>query len=408
MNSFRVIFRVIFIVIISFILSLILTSQLSAKEEVPEVEQVAYRDRFASFSILPGLDTNPGTDPPVKNNLALNLFAGYGGALSGFELSGIGAIRSGPVKGFQLAGIFNLAETFYGLEVGGITNIYHGGPSRGATISGIVDISAGEITGLQLAGNVAIARAINGLQVSVVSISWGAVYGSQVGVVSYAGDLVGFQLGVSNITVGNMDGFQLGVTNVTAGQVSSGQLGVVNWATKTDGFMLGVVNLAAEGGDSIPIGLVNLIGEGMFTPTLWTSDTSLTNVAIKMGSRRIYSILGGGFNPEDAQFNTSVLVGIGGHLDLGDPWWLEIDLVTHSLSEDYDFEDTGLALLNKLRATFGWQLGKRLAVYGGLSLNVFVAEEFEHAGPAWLRLWADQGNDANVDIGLGLLLGVQM
>lgn len=386
-------------------------------------KEVEYYDRFFSFSVFPGLDTNPGYDPPVRNNLAINMFAGMGGALSGLELSGIGAIRTGPVKGLQIGGIFNVARSFRGLEIGGITNIYHGGPSMGVSISGIVDVSAGQITGLQFGGCIAVARSLYGAQLSVASMTWDDFHGAQIGVATYADDVVGAQLGVANIsagevrgiqwgvanvTAGDLDGFQLGVSNVIAGEFSGVQIGVVNWATRSQGLQLGIVNLAAEGADSQPIGLLNIIGDGIFKPTVWMSDTSLTNVGIKMGSRKFYSILGAGLQPVGDGEGVSFLAGIGKHFELTDTLWLDTDLVAHSQFKDYKFKDTEPDFLFKYRTVLGWKIAEHFSIYGGLSLNFLVSEMREHGGPAFLRLWAHQGDSVNYDLGLGLIFGIQI
>jgi len=386
-------------------------------------KEVKYRDRFFSFSVFPGLDTNPGNDPPVRNNLSLNMFAGLGGALSGLELSGIGAIRTGPAKGLQIGGIFNVARSFRGLEIGGITNIYHGGPSKGVSISGIIDVSAGQITGLQLGGCVAVARSLYGAQLSVASLTWDDFHGAQIGVLTYANDVVGAQVGVAsisagevrgvqwgvaNVTAGDLNGFQLGVSNVTAGEFDGVQIGVINWATRSRGLQLGIINIAAEGADSQPIGLLNIIGDGIFKPTVWMSDTSLTNVGIKMGSRKFYSVLGAGLQPAGDGEGVSLLAGVGRHFELADALWLDTDLVAHSQFKNYEFKDTEPDFLFKYRTVIGWQIAEHFSVYGGLSLNFLVSEMREHGGPAFLRLWAHEGDGVNYDLGLGLILGIQI
>ncbi|MFC1655123.1 hypothetical protein ACFL2F_04890, partial [Myxococcota bacterium] len=90
------------------------------------------------------------------------------------------------------------------------------------------------------------------------------------------------------------------------------------------------------------------------------------------------------------------------------PEWLDIDLVSQSLYKDYDFKEGGVDFLNKFRVTLGWQIAEHFAVYGGLSLNFLVSEKRKHGGPAFMRLWAHEGEDVNLDLGLGLILGIQI
>ena len=401
-------------------LATIQPEETTARGDLQTGSQIQYRDRWVSFSVVPGMDG----DLQVRDNFSFNLLAGYGGALSGLEISGLGAIRIGPAKGVQIAGLYNAAESFTGFELGGITNVYTDGPSWGVTISGVADIAAGEIHGFQLGGVVALARSIQGVQASVISATWDDVHGAQLGVLSYAEDVSGLQLGVIpvasgevrglqsgviSVTGGDLHGLQLGTINVAASGVSGAQIGVINWGTRTSGWMVGLINLAAEGADSTPIGLINILGDGEYEPTVWTDDSSMFNVGLKMGSKNTYSILGAGVAPYGANDGVYVLAGVGGHIPLRDPLWLEIDVIGQGLVENLKLhDDKGLELLSKVRASVGFQIFDWLAVYGGLSLNLLVADLREHGGPAWLRLWAVQRGDTFLDLGLGLFAGVQI
>ena len=82
--------------------------------------------------------------------------------------------------------------------------------------------------------------------------------------------------------------------------------------------------------------------------------------------------------------------------------------MTQSFHEDYKFKDDGVDFFNKLRFTLGWQIAEHFAVYGGLSVNFLVSEKRKHGGPAFMRLWAHEGEDVNLDLGLGLILGIQI
>jgi hypothetical protein len=201
---------------------------------------------------------------------------------------------------------------------------------------------------------------------------------------------------------------QLGVTNVIAGDFTGAQIGIINWATRSKGLQLGIINMATEGDDSYPIGLINIIADGTYHPTVWMSDTSLTNVGIKMGSRHFYSIIGSGFQTASEDGGISFFAGFGGHFNLNDSLWMDVDLMTHSLFKDYKFSGDGEDFLNKLRVTLGWQIADHFAVYGGLSLNFLISDKRKHAGPAFLRLWAHEGDDTYYDLGLGLILGIQI
>jgi len=92
-------------------------------------------------------------------------------------------------------------------------------------------------------------------------------------------------------------GLQLGVVNV----VDDGgglRFGVVNFARQTRGFQFGVVNIAKHD-DGESFALVNVIGNGIHDVAVYSSDVLLTNLALKLGSRHLYTSLGAGYQPGD-------------------------------------------------------------------------------------------------------------
>jgi hypothetical protein len=90
-------------------------------------------------------------------------------------------------------------------------------------------------------------------------------------------------------------GLQLGLINFAVEQ-SGWQLGIVSAAGRSRGFKLGAVNLASEL-EGETLGLLNLIGDGIHSITVYATYTMLSNVALKLGSRHLYTSYLLGFQP---------------------------------------------------------------------------------------------------------------
>ncbi len=377
-----------------------------AAVEQRAAERVAYEDQFFALQFVPGVGTTAFADKPVRHHLSFNILAGYGAALDGLELGGLANVRTGPVRGLQLGGLFNTSDALSGMQLGGLFNIATG-PVAGVQLGGVFNIAAGDFVGLgfggvfniasgvhhgaQISGVFNVARAVEGFQGSVINITWEDSRGWQGGVVNWSGDLVGAQTGV---------------INATHGQVRGLQAGVVNYANRLDGVSLGLINVAPSM-DGVPIGLINIIGDGLHELDAWISETMLFNAGVRMGAKTFYSILGMGAHPEKNHQRWSILAGLGGRIDL-DPFWVEIDLVTHRLNEGWGWSGDDLDLLTKLRGRVGWQIAGQFAVWAGLSLNLLVSEARDRIAPSGLAVVRDsaQGGDLHLELAPGFLLGI--
>jgi hypothetical protein len=315
--------------------------------------QAGFRTIPFAANVVPGIGMNP-TDGRVHNVVALNALVGYGGSLGGIELSGAASIRRGDAWGIQA--------------------------SIGASIVG------GDFRGLQTAAfaNVASER-MGGLQ-------WGLAC-------NYAGAL---------------SGTQLGLLNISADRTSGMQAGLFNYGGKVSGVQFGLINVAAEH-DGSPIGIINFAGNGLFTPSVWVSDVAYLNVGIKMGSRRTFSVLGGGYqNTEDMESVSDkgqaryglIFWGLGGHFDLSQRWWLEVDgLYQQLLASDRPIEAAdGVA---SVRASIGLRLFDVVSFYVGPTLNLGWSAAREDFGIDQ-SLWSDVNGDMFVSFKPGFVAGMQV
>ncbi len=188
-------------------------------------------------------------------------------AMTGLQLTAGANLARGWWRGVQLSGVVNLGSgEGRGLQLAGAGNGVRG-TMRGAQLAGGFNVVDGEMRGLQLAGGLNLARRSHGMQAAPVNV---------------AEDVSGFQLGVVNVATAS-SGFRLGVVNV---------------ARVTRGFQLGVVNVAKHD-DGESFALLSLIGNGIHSVAAYASDAMLSNVAVKLGGRHLYTSLLFGYNPGD-------------------------------------------------------------------------------------------------------------
>jgi caspase domain-containing protein len=374
-------------------------------------DELMRRPFMASFA--PGLTTDSKVrNKKVVNNAAIN-FIGWGDYLSGFEGAALGNIRKNDVSGLQGAGIFNFTMgNVHGLQGSGIFN-YAGTSLRGFQWAGIANSVHGPAKGFQGAGisnfNSASSKGFQGAGVlnfnrggaygfqgaGIVNVNNGESYGfSAAGIGNYADTVTGVQIaGISNAARTELNGMQIGLTNYAKHHSRGVQLGLVNVAKTSDG---------------VPIGLINAIGDGMLALTLWGSDNSMGNFAVKMGSRHFYSILGYGAHPigDEDERRDSLIAGLGGHFDF-EPIWLEIDFLTHSLHKDFSWTNTGADNLFKLRLTVGWRPVDQFSIFAGPTLNMLISDSRETV-EVIPSLWSDTRADANFDLNIGFIVGIQI
>ena len=219
-----------------------------------------------------------------------------------------------------------------------------------------------------------------------------------------------------------LNGSQLGVVNVVSEQTGS-QLGVLNAAKRSRGFKLGVVNVANEH-DGDTIGVVNVIGNGIHGLAVYATDTMLSNVALQLGSRHIYTSYIFGYQPGDAvgttadghdQFHRGTRrmgygIGLGYRqpLGLGPLRFLAIEASAMSIVSDFSSLNN-TPLWATTRAVVGLQIVPGLSAIAGISYNATIAwdnkdvdigtgvfERVSHSGTTTVRQYP------------GLLLGLQI
>jgi len=275
----------------------------------------------------------------------------------------------------------------YTLSLGLLTNTQDAA-FRGVQFAWLVN-QARERTGHQLGGlgNLAL-KEVDGWQASVVGVNWamGPLQGGQVGLLNIASQVRGWQVAQTTNIVGKIRGWQLaGVTNFV-GEVKGGQVGLLNVANQVKGWQVGVVNLSGHIEGGLPIGLLNYSRSGLFNLSTWRDEVGFTLFTLASGSRSFYTAFTTGFAGQDGQRRWALGVG-GGVQKRGPRFFFGLDVhsyrISRALDDDYkagigfwppsvNFGLDRLArdnYLARLKLETGVLLHRRLALFGGVSLN---------------------------------------
>jgi hypothetical protein len=381
----------------------------SADVVVAAPTPLQYREVPFEAVLAPGVRSGGGGLEPIENNFVLGV-VGHSHSLKGLQLSIGGNMVEHKMNGVQIAPGFNLTR----------------GPARGLQISGGANVSLDDFRGAQLGDVANITRgSMRGVQISMTNWTWSDMRGAQLGILNYnRGGFVGTQIGVVNASGAQSTGPQMSVVNVAGklrgpqiavvnvgGDVDGAQIGVINVARKVRGLQLGVVNVgeSVSGGS---VGVLSIIGDGYHNLALWGSDQLPTNLALKLGSKHVYTLLGGGIGRSDRDDNRAlygVHAGLGVHITPGDnPFFLDIDGVStqYATSDDWSEDNT----FASGRVTAGWRLMQYLSVTAGLSYNIHIQKAdstFERPGLGWLEHKQRSGS-YEIRQFPGFLLGLQV
>ncbi|MCE9668975.1 hypothetical protein LY474_14275 [Myxococcus stipitatus] len=410
----------------------VVATDTAATKSEPQVTQEAPEVHVPfSLTVVPGLSTSGFATGNVVNDVSIGLVATHAKRVN--------------VLGLALGANWVRAEASGALLSVGLNAV--GGPSSGAQLSVGGNLVGADFGGLQASVGANIVRgALDGTQLGVgANIATGSVGGSQLGVGANiaAGDMVGAQLAVGvNIAsktmnglqmaaglnvaprmtgvqmssgvsyAGELNGGQISIINV-GGAVKGAQVGIVNVAGSVEGAQVGIVNVSGRT-DGEAVGLLSLIGNGQANLQLWSSDVALTNVGVKLGGQHLYTMFTLGFTPpiDGERRRYAVGAGLGGHIPAG-RLFFDIDVMGSSLSAnrlfDYGDEDSK-HILGQLRLMAGWQLARRLAVFGGVTANTLVT--WDGSDP-WKELgigpeWKETSGRTIIRTWPGVLAGIQI
>ena len=174
--------------------------------------------------------------------------AGAGGNVRGLTISLIGAGAGGNVRGITLAGIgAGAGGNVTGITVAGIA-AGAGGNSTGINIAGIASGAGGDVTGLTIAGIATGAgRTLTGLAVAGIAAGAPRIRGvTLAGVASGGEDIRGVVIAGAWMRVerGEIRGVSVSSFNQVKGVQRGLAIGIVNFAEELHGAQIGLINIA--------------------------------------------------------------------------------------------------------------------------------------------------------------------
>ena len=330
------------------------------------------------LSIIPPLSTNGAANSTSVNTFSLNLFAGYSGAINGFEagafanvvrdsvhgieMAGFANVVGGPVEGAQMAGFCNVCQKdVKGVQFAGFTNVVNS-QVDGLQWAGFANIVSKNVTGLQSAG--------------FMNISNDDFKGGQVaGFLNHTGgSFNGVQAsGFYNLVMDSLSGAQAaGFINVTAGRVKGAQIsGFLNVAKQLSGTQLGVINLVDTLEKGTPFGFLSFVRKGGFMALELTGDeTFYAGIQFKTGSNAFYNIINISGRPGTTTY-WGWGYGVGSNLKSTGKFRINLDLTATHVNEN-ELWTNHLNLLNRAKLGFTWQAAKHFALSAGPTFNVLV------------------------------------
>ena len=330
--------------------------------------------RPVQTSFVPGLGTHGRLGAQVVNKFSLNILGGYTAGVNGVEIGGLFNIDKGNVRyvqvgglfnavgadvaGVQVAGLYNVTlDSFSGIQISGLTGIVKT-RMEGVQISGLYSQVTGDVNGIQIGGLANVSRRnMTGIQVAGLgNINGVNIRGVQIGgLFNYARHMNGLQIsGFGNTSTGETRGVQ----------VSS----IYNYSKKLRGIQFGLVNIA-ESSSGCSIGLINVVMKnGYHKLSLSTNEILNTNVAVKTGTKRLYSILTAGMNIEKNKKAYSMGYGMGKENRISKRFAFNTEITGNVLYLG-DWKETGTSLCAAPELVY--KFNKYLAVHAGPSFTLY-------------------------------------
>jgi len=328
---------------------------------------------------VPGLGTSMREGTSVERGMSFNLIGGITGGVRGFELAGVFNIDRYTLCGVQAAGTFNFV----------------GEDASGAQFS-VANIVGGSMYGGQF---------------SQANIVGSDMKGAQLGIFNLAGGFMdGAQLGLVNINGAGLEGAQLGLANITGGETGGAQIGLVNMsAGNVDGAMVGLVNIAEDA--DAAVGLVNVIWNGRAQLDVWGTDAGLIMAGATQGAKYTHNIYGIGLRPMGDTPAFAWTFGIG--VRVVQLSWMTVDIDALGYGLLRKNPETGradMASIQQLRIPVSFAPVRGFWLFVAPTVSVSIGDPESHLQKVALfgseRVTSDTA-DVNVRIWPGLSLGAR-
>lgn len=355
---------------------------LSSKQRFQSANIGGYiASRPVQTSFVPGVGTHGRLGAQVVNKFSLNVLGGYTAGAKGVEVGGLFNIDKGDVGYVQVGGLFNVVggktsgvqvaglynstlDSLNGIQLSGLSSFTNGN-LKGVQVSGLYSHVTGNAKGLQIAGLVNMVPAkMYGAQVAGIgSVNAEAITGTQIGgVFTYAEKISGTQVsGTGNIVTDEVDGVQV--------------TGIFNYAGKLKGTQVGLVNIA-DTSSGYSVGLINVVFKnGYHKLSLYTNEVTNTNLALKTGTKKLYSILTAGANIEKDKKAYALAIGLGQETFIAKRFGLNTDATAGIL---YLGEWKETATILRFVPALNFKLTDYITFHAGPSFSLYYQNSTVH------------------------------
>ncbi|MCC8423480.1 hypothetical protein [Mucilaginibacter sp. UR6-11] len=277
------------------------------------------------------------------NNFSLNLLTGVSAKETGLTIAGMANIIRNDAEGVQIAGVSNcIGKNATGAMFAGFINTY--GNSKGLAFAGFTNI-AKESGGVQFAG-----------------------------------------------FLNKSD------------DVSSQFAGFINMAKKVKGVqMAGFINIADS--SDYAIGIINLIKNGEKGISASIDETLTPIISFRSGGKRLYGIIGVGYNLDNKKVKYAFEGGLGAHLVRSTVFILNAEVATTNLESfnHAEYFKSSLRLLPALKIT------PKFEIFGGPSFNYVntSSNEGRELTDKYSSIWKNVSGNKIQDIHIGYNAGIQ-
>jgi len=292
--------------------------------------------KYVNIGLVYTISTNGLEAKSRTNSLSLNAFGGLSYSETGVCVAGFGSVVLDSARGAMVAGFGNVVI----------------GSARGAQIAGF--------------GNL--------------------VFGSSKGV-----EIAGFE----NVNKRAADVQVAGFLNKAA-DVHTQVAGFMNIARKVRGVQIaGFMNIADS--SDYPIALINIVRNGEMSAGVSTDETLTTLASFRSGGRRLYGIVGFGYNHKGVKSLAAWEAGLGAHVVTTSKFRLNLEIVNVGLT---DFK-AGDWMKSSLRVLPVYRVSHRIELFAGPSFNYLHARKGQGEGIVDHFLWSD----SNIHNYYGLFFG---
>jgi hypothetical protein len=346
------------------------------------------------------LSTNGVNAAQYTNTLSLHAISGVSYSENAFCASGIASIIKDSAKGFVGSGLVNVI----------------GNKATGAQAAGLINYVRNEVEGVEAAGFMNLAGCVRGAQLAgFANIATGNVAGAQIGgFINIADDVAGQTGGFANVSdssnaqvagfinTGRQSRTQIaGFANV-GGDVRGVQIaGFINVAKNVKGAQIaGFINVAES--CDYPIGLINIIKNGEKYIGVMVDETGTTFATFRSGSRKLYGIIGIGYNGSHSRDIYAGQAGMGMHIPISRMVRISTEVTSTTFTnfnQDADMQST-IRIIPSVR--FG-----NFELYAGPSFN--YALSLGHGGSPFdhYSLWTEKTFHHTHELYIGGCAGIQ-